>query len=86
MYEMFAKAVTCKLVCNGIINETKQEVYAYGFELLISYFVYFVIFTCISLLTSTLVESYCFLVGFMFVRKYAGGNTCKNIYSMPYSF
>ncbi len=77
MYEIAAKAITNKFVRCGIINSERQDVYNYGFELMISYLVYFIIFSCISLLTSTLVESYFFFIGFMFVRKFAGGIHAK---------
>ncbi len=77
MYELIAKNITSRFMRNGIINDEKKDVYAYGFELLIGYFVYFVIFTFISALTRTIVESYCFFVGFMLVRKYAGGIHAK---------
>ena len=73
MYGKMAATITNKLIHLNVIESVKYDVYAYGFEILISYLCYFLIFLAISLVTSSLLESICFFFGFFFIRKFAGG-------------
>lgn len=73
MYNKLAIAITNKLVKNENINQSDFDIYAYGFELLIAYVVYFICLLFVAVFTKTVLESTMFCLGFMFVRKYAGG-------------
>lgn len=57
----------------NVIEEGKFDVYAYSFEVLISYSVYFLSFLIISILTNTFLESLCFIIGFCALRHFTGG-------------
>ena len=73
LYGKLAAAITNKLSEWEIIDNNKYEIYVYSFEVLISYFVFFVVFLLMALLTQTFFESICYLVGFCILRHYAGG-------------
>lgn len=73
LYTNLATKITNKLAEWDVIESDKFEIYAYSFEILISYSVYFIVYLLISLLTHTLFESLCFLIGFCTLRHFAGG-------------
>ncbi len=81
MYRKLAILITENFVHNELIADSKKDIYAYGFEMLISTFVYFVGFLVISLVTQTLVPSLCFWGGLFVVRKIAGGHHANNYLS-----
>lgn len=66
-------AITENLINKKIVCEDKIDIYAYGFEIMISYFCYFAIAIIISIVTCTFFESLFFLAGFVLIRKSAGG-------------
>lgn len=73
LYTKIAEKLTKKMITWDIIGTDKFDVYAYSFEVLISYSVYFTIFLIISLLTSSFWESLCFIIGFCSLRHFTGG-------------
>ena len=81
MYRKLAICITDKFISKKLIADNKKDIYAYGFEMLISILVYFVEFLVISLLTQTLASSLCFLCGLFIVRKVAGGHHANNYIS-----
>lgn len=81
MYRKLAICITDKFVSKKLISDSKKDIYAYGFEMLISILVYFVEFLVISLITQTLESSLFFLCGLFIVRKVAGGHHANNYIS-----
>ena len=81
MYRKLAICITDKFISKKLISDNKKDIYAYGFEMLISILVYFVEFLVISLLTQTLVSSLYFLCGLFIVRKVAGGHHANSYIS-----
>ena len=81
MYRKLAICITEKFVHNKLIAGDKKDIYAYGFEMLISTLVYFTGFLIISLLTQTLMPSLCFWGGLFIVRKVAGGHHANSYVS-----
>lgn len=81
MYRKLAICITDKFISKKLIADKKKDIYAYGFEMLISILVYFVEFLIISLLTQTLASSLCFLGSLFIVRKVAGGHHANNYIS-----
>lgn len=73
LYSKLATMITQKLSKWDVIDNDKFDIYAYSFEILISYFVFFLVFLLISLLTRTFFESLCYLIGFCILRHFAGG-------------
>lgn len=73
LYTKIAERLTKKLILWDVIENNKFDVYAYSFEVLISYSVYFLSFLIISILTSTFLESLCFIIGFCALRHFTGG-------------
>lgn len=73
LYTKIAKRVTKKLISWDVIEKDKFDVYAYSFEVLISYSVYFLSFLIISIITDTFGESLCFIIGFCALRHFTGG-------------
>ena len=73
MYKRIARTITSAFVNNGTISEDKSNIYAYGFEVLISTIAYTTILIGIAAITKTLLESFLFWLGFFIVRTIAGG-------------
>jgi accessory gene regulator B len=74
LYRYVANVLTQKFINLKIIDANKQNIYLYGFEMLISNFVYSLIFIILSLVTDTLIASFFFWIGLFLVRKTAGGH------------
>lgn len=77
MYKKSARYITNQFVKHGSISEEKVNVYAYGFEILISTIVYTIIFLITAAITDTILESLLFWFGFFIVRTIAGGYHAK---------
>lgn len=77
MYKKGARYITNQFIKHGNISEEKANVYAYGFEILISTIVYTIIFLITAAITNTLLESILFWFGFFIVRTIAGGYHAK---------
>ena len=65
----------------GIINESKHDVYCYGFEVFLSTLVYTIIFIVTAIISKTLVQSLLFWLGFFIIRKICGGYHAKTYWS-----
>lgn len=81
MYEKLAKKTTNLLINKEIINHNDREIYEYSFEVVISDIMYLIIAITTALITNTLIEEIIFLIGFLSIRKYAGGYHA-NTYAM----
>lgn len=73
MYEKLAKKTTTLLINKEIINLNDREIYEYSFEVIISDIMYLFIAITTALITNTMIEEFIFLIGFLSIRKYAGG-------------
>lgn len=62
-----------KLVDKNVIDSTEQELYVYGFFMLLSHIIYLLITVIFGILLNTVLESVIFYVAFQFIRRYAGG-------------
>ena len=62
-----------KLVDLSVISDTEQELYTYGFFILISHIMYLVIALIFGSLLGIVLESAVFYISFQFIRRYAGG-------------
>ena len=77
MYKKSARYLTNQFVKHGSISQEKVNVYAYGFEILISTIIYTIIFLITAAITDTILESLLFWFGFFIVRTIAGGYHAK---------
>lgn len=73
MISNLASKVVKKLIDNSAITDTEQELYVYGFFILISQILYFTLTTLFGILLDIVLESVIFYVAFQFIRRYAGG-------------
>lgn len=74
MYRRIAIKITDWFIKKGTIDEAKKEIYYYGFELLLSSTIYFLIFLGIAFFTKSVFASFFFWLGLFIVRKVAGGH------------
>lgn len=81
MYKNLAQRISNKFIAMGIVDETKKDIYVYGFEYIISNFVYLSIFFAICFLSKTLLASLCFWLGIFILRKIAGGHHANSYIS-----
>lgn len=68
-----ASRVVKKLIDSSAIDRTEQELYIYGFFVLISQILFFTITVIFGVLLGIVLESAVFYVAFQFIRRYAGG-------------
>jgi len=73
MINKLSKYFTDKLFLNGAITEEEQELYTYGFFMLLSQLMYLVLACIFGLILECFAESIIFYVAFQFIRRYAGG-------------
>lgn len=73
MINNLSKRITERLLLSGTINQEDQELYTYGFFMLISQLIYLIFVILLGLILGCAVESIVFFVAFRFIRKYAGG-------------
>lgn len=77
MYNSMAKKLTDFFILKKIIKEEEKNVYVYCFEVMISSFVYLVLFFTIAIVFKCLLQSILFLTGFWIIRSVAGGYHAK---------
>lgn len=73
MINKLSKIFTDKMLANGNIDKEEQELYIYGFFVLISNLLYISLVCILGLIFQCFVESIIFYIAFQFIRKYAGG-------------
>lgn len=61
------------LIKHSLVENEDKELYSYGFFILLSQILYFIIVTTIGVLFNIILESVIFYVAFLFIRRYAGG-------------
>lgn len=74
MYRTLAKKITNYFIRRNIISDKEKDIYSYGFEIMISSFVYLIIFLTVALISQTLLASLFFWLGLFIIRKTAGGH------------
>lgn len=73
MINNLSALLTDKLLAKGSITEDERELYIYGFFMLLSHIMYFVLACIFGILFKCFIESIIFYVAFQFIRRYAGG-------------
>ena len=61
------------LIKHSAIENKDEELYTYGFFILLSQILYFIITIAIGILLNIIIESIVFYIAFQFIRRYAGG-------------
>lgn len=61
------------LIKHSLVENEDKELYSYGFFILLSQILYFIIVTTIGILFNIILESVIFYIAFQFIRRYAGG-------------
>lgn len=69
--------LTNRLISKGTISENEQELYCYGFFMLLSHLLYFILAAVFGLILGCFFESVIFYIAFQFIRRYAGGYHAK---------
>lgn len=77
LYNRVSVLLTDAFIKNGIIPESKKEVYAYGFETMLSLFTYTAVFIGLAAITKTMLASVIFWIGFFVIRTISGGFHAK---------
>ncbi len=62
-----------KLIDKSLINDTDEELYAYGLFVLLSQILYFILTITTGFLFNIVLEGMIFYIAFQFIRRYAGG-------------
>lgn len=78
MISSIASKVVKKLIDNSAIDDAEQELYVYGFFVLISHTLYFILTIIFGILLGIVLESVIFYVAFQFIRRFAGGIHASN--------
>ena len=73
MINKISEYFTKKLLVNGAISKEEQELYIYGFFMLLSQLMYLILALIFGLIFNCTLESIIFYIGFQFIRRYAGG-------------
>ncbi len=73
MISSIASKVVKKLIDSAVISDTEQELYLYGFFVLISQILYFTLTIIFGIILDIVLESVVFYIAFQFIRRYAGG-------------
>lgn len=73
MISFFSERITVFFVNKGIVKKEERNIYKYGFELIISAIISFIIMILIGILTDRMIESIFFYTCFILVRTYTGG-------------
>lgn len=61
------------LISHKLIDESERELYEYGFFILLSNLIYFLISCVVGAIAGVFVQSVIFYAAFMLIRQYAGG-------------
>lgn len=73
MISKLSKKIVKCFVKQSNISDDEQELYQYGFFILFSQILYFIIALIIGILCEVILESIIFYIAFQFIRRYAGG-------------
>lgn len=73
MLNKLANFLTDRLLSSGTIPKDEQELYIYGFFMLLSNLMYLILACFLGLLSGCILESMIFYIAFQFIRRYAGG-------------
>lgn len=65
------------LIKHSLVENEDKELYLYGFFILLSQILYFIIVITIGILFNVIFESLIFYITFQFIRRYAGGYHAK---------
>ncbi len=65
------------LIKHSLVENEDKELYLYGFFILLSQILYFIIVITIGILFKVIFESIIFYITFQFIRRYAGGYHAK---------
>lgn len=74
MYHNIASKITNFFIRGKIIDAEKEDLYLYGFEIMISSIGYLIVFLLASFISQTVVTSILFWLGLFLIRKTAGGH------------
>lgn len=77
MINNLSAQLTNRLISKGTISENEQELYCYGFFMLLSQLLYFILAAVFGLILGCFFESVIFYIAFQFIRRYAGGYHAK---------
>lgn len=73
MISRLSERIVKGLLKQSGIKDDEQDLYQYGFFILLSQMLYFIIACIIGILLGTFFESIIFYIAFQFIRRYAGG-------------
>lgn len=73
MISKLSKKIVVDLIDKSIINDTEEELYTYGFFMLLSRTLYFILTIIFGVILNLVPESVVFYVTFQFIRTNAGG-------------
>lgn len=73
MINKLSVRLTERLLAKDTITEEEQELYVYGFFMLLSHLMYFLLACVFGLILGCFIESVVFYISFQFIRRYAGG-------------
>lgn len=73
MINKLSEYFTKKLLINGAISKEEQELYIYGFFMLLSQLLYLIFAFVFGVIFDCIIESIIFYITFQFIRRYAGG-------------
>lgn len=77
MLGKISSKITNVLINRSAIKDEEKELYEYGFFILMSQILYFIIAIIIGIILSLTLESIVFYIAFQLIRKYAGGYHAK---------
>ena len=73
MISKFSAEIVGRLIDTSIINSSERELYSYGFFMLLSQILYFILTLMFGILLGIVLQSVVFYVAFQFIRTCAGG-------------
>lgn len=73
MIVKLSSKITELLINRDVISSENKELYDYGFFILLSQILYFIIALIFGIIFNVLLQSVVFYIAFQFIRKYAGG-------------
>lgn len=73
MISKLASIIAEKFIKNPNVNYNKVEIYKYGFFILLSNTIFFIITIIFGIIFNSLVQSVIFYLSFFLIRQYAGG-------------
>lgn len=73
MVGKLSSKITELLINRDVISSENKELYDYGFFILLSQILYFIIAVIFGIIFNVLLQSVVFYIAFQFIRKYAGG-------------